>query len=138
MFDKLTPPLIESKEISYAHRNMLPRLHLAIHRADARSLVQLEYLAMNAKKGYRVAKAYRPPTNPDRSLLPELAYYEPRNRGLDRRRETAAMTNERAEYNAYDHCWTTISTLSTARELHMLCRMHFGVCMRPPRQKRPT
>ena len=102
MFDKLTPPLTESEEISYAHRNLLPRIHLAIHRADARSFEQLEYLAMNAEKGYRVAKAYRPPPTPDRSLLPELAYYEPRSSGSDRRRETVAMTNERVEYSAYD------------------------------------
>ena len=102
MFDKLTPPLTESEEISYTHRNLLPRLHLAIHRADARSFVQLEYMAMNAEKGYRVAKAYRPPPNPDRSLLPELAYYEPRSRGSDRRRETVTMTNGRVEYSAYD------------------------------------
>ena len=31
MFDKLTPPLTESGEKSYAYRNLLPRLHLAIH-----------------------------------------------------------------------------------------------------------
>ena len=37
LFDKSTPPLIESEEISYTHRNLLPKLHLTIHRADARS-----------------------------------------------------------------------------------------------------
>ena len=63
MFDKLTSPLTESEEISYAHRNLLPRLHLAIHRADARSFAQPEYLAMNAEKGNRVTKAHRPPPN---------------------------------------------------------------------------
>ena len=102
MFDKLTPPLTESEEIRYAHRNLLPRIHLAIHRANARSFEQLQYLDMNAEKGYRVATAYRHPPTLDRSLLTELAYYEPRSRGSDRRRETVAMTNERVEYSAYD------------------------------------
>ena len=92
MFDKLTPPLTETEEISYAYHNLLPRLRLMIHRADARSFVQLEYLTMNAEKGYRVAEAYRPPPNPHRSLLHELAYYEPSNRGFDRRRETVVIT----------------------------------------------
>ena len=34
MFDKLKPRMSESEEVSYANRNLLPGLHLAIHRND--------------------------------------------------------------------------------------------------------
>ena len=109
MFDKLSPPLSESEEISYAHRNLLPRLHLALHRADARSFPQLKYLPMNAEKGYWIAKAYRPPPNPDRSFIPELAYHEPTNRGVERRREVMAMMDEGPESPAWGEPLVTIN-----------------------------
>ena len=78
MFDKLNPRMTESEEISYAHRNLIPRLHLAINRNDVDDYTHLEYLANVAQKSYRVARSYKPPPTPERSLLPDLAYKDPR------------------------------------------------------------
>ena len=78
IFDRLIPRLPPSEEVSYAHRNLLPRLHLNIRRADVVDFVHLELLEMVAEKNYTVARNYRPPPPPERSLFPELAYREPK------------------------------------------------------------
>ena len=85
IFDRLIPRLPLSEEVSYAHRNILPRLHLNIRRADVVDFVHLELLAIAAEKSYRVVKNYRPPPPPERSLLPELTYREPKLQNSDRR-----------------------------------------------------
>ena len=77
LVDKLKPCMSESEEVSYAHRNLLPRLHLAIHRNEIEDYVHLEHLANVAQKSYRVARSYKPPPVPERSLLPDLAYKDP-------------------------------------------------------------
>ena len=87
MFDKLTPRMSESEEISYAHWNLLPRLHLAIHKDEIRDFEDLEHLANVVQKSYRVARNYKPPPTPERSLLPDLAYKDPRVRKTDKRYE---------------------------------------------------
>ena len=43
MFDRLSPRIPESEEIGYAHQNLLPRLHLAIHGNDIEDFAHLEY-----------------------------------------------------------------------------------------------
>ena len=85
MFDRLIPRLRTYEEASYAHRNLLPRLHLNILRADVVDFVHLELLAIAAEKSYRVARNYTPPPPPERSLLPEPAYGEPQLQRSDRR-----------------------------------------------------
>ena len=95
LFDRLEPRMTEAEELSYAHRNLLPRLQLAIPRGGAVNLTHLKQLAVSAEKTYRVAKAYKPPPTPERSLLPSLAYREPRGRNMDRRRENIAFMDER-------------------------------------------
>ena len=83
LFDRLEPRMTEAEELSYAHRNLLPRLQLVIPRGGAVNLTYLEQLAVSAEKTYRVAKAYKPPPTPERSLLPNLAYRKPRGRNRD-------------------------------------------------------
>ena len=85
MFDTLISRLPTSEDVSYAHRNLLPRLHLNIRRADVVDFVRLELLAMAAVKSYRVARNYRPPPPPERSLLSDLAYRERKLQSSDRR-----------------------------------------------------
>ena len=94
MFDKLNPRMSEAEEVSYAHRNMLPRLHLAVQRNDIEDFTHLEYLANAAQKSYRVARSYKPPPVPERSLLPDLAYKDPNYRKPDRR-----PANQSLEYS---------------------------------------
>ena len=84
MFDKFIPPMSEAEEISYAHRNLLSRLHLAIKRNEIDDSTHLEYLANAAQKSYRVARSYKPPTSPEHSLLPDLAYKDPKSRKTNR------------------------------------------------------
>ena len=69
MFDKFKPRMSEAEEVSYAHINLLPRLHLLY----------------NAQKSYRVAKRYKAPPVPERSLLPDLAYKDPNYQRSERR-----------------------------------------------------
>ena len=83
LFDRLEPRMTEADELSYAHRNLLLRLQLAIPRGGAVNLTYLEQLAVSVEKTYRVAKAYKPPPTTERSLLPNLAYREPRGRNRD-------------------------------------------------------
>lgn len=87
LFDRVSPRLSESDEISYAHRNLLPRLHLTIQRSTIRSYAQLETVAVAAEKAFRVARAFRPPPRPERSLLPDLAYRDPTPKPPQRRRD---------------------------------------------------
>ena len=70
---------------------------------------------MNAEKGYWIAKPYRPPPNPDRSLIPELAYHEPKSRGVERRYEVMAMMDEGPESPAWGGSFDTIY-MSNERE----------------------
>ena len=84
MFDKLIPPMSEAEEISYAHRNLLPRLHLAINRNEIDDFTHLEYLANAAQKSYRVARSYKPPPSPEHSLLSDLAYKDSKSRKTTR------------------------------------------------------
>lgn len=95
MFDRLIPKMPEAKEIRYAHRNLLPKLHLAIQRNQMRTS-HLEYLAHDAERRYQAAKDYKPSPLPGRSSFPELAYRDPWDRGTDRQPDRRL---ERERYN---------------------------------------
>ena len=101
MFDKLKPRMSEAEEVSYAHRNLLPRLHLAVHLQEVEDYVHLEYLANKAQKSYHAVKSYKPPPVPERSLLPDLAYKDPNYRRSEKRpnilRERLAFMEEDVE-----------------------------------------
>ena len=74
LFDRVIPNFSESEEVSFAHRNLLPRLQLLIPRQNA--------------------KLFRPPPVPERSLLPDLAYKDNKPRNRDRQRELISLLEE--------------------------------------------
>lgn len=94
MFDRLSPKLSEYEEINFAHRNLLPRLHLTIPRISIRNFVQFEQIAVAAEKSFRVAKSYQPPPRPEGSLLPDLAYRGTTTRPKHRYREPLNRMDE--------------------------------------------
>lgn len=103
MFDKLSPHLSQSDEISFAYRNLLPRLQLAITRSSIHTIAQLEETAVAAEKSIRVAKSFRPPPRPERSLLPDLAYRDPNPRPLIRKKvNLTGITEEESEPDSTD------------------------------------
>ena len=75
---RLSPPLTEEVQVSYAHRNMIPKLQLTIHRSEIVSLDHLEQLAIHLQKEHRASRSYRLPPPPERALLPGLAYRDPK------------------------------------------------------------
>jgi len=78
LFDRLSPPWCEAEKVSYAHRNMLPRLQTMVHRDAIDDLETLELLAARAESCCRAAQSYRAPPPPERSLFPDLAYRPPK------------------------------------------------------------
>ena len=93
LFDRVVPNSSDSEEVSFAHRNLLPRLQLHIPRQNFSTFFHLEQLSVAAVKSIRVAKLFRPSPVPERSLLPDLAYKDkPRNR--DRQRELISQLEE--------------------------------------------
>lgn len=88
MFRRLDPPWSMPEQVNYAHRNMLPRLQIAVHRDDIVDLDTLEILAMRIERSYLTASQYRPPPPPERTVCPDLAYRPP-PRSM---RSTVAMT----------------------------------------------
>ena len=83
LFTRVLPRLSEVEEDSYAHRNLLPRIHLAIRRSDVLDFQHIEVLASNVEKS---------------SLLPDLAYQDPRIRPADRQRERLAFMSEEEDF----------------------------------------
>lgn len=79
MFDRLSPPWSEAEQISYAFRNMLPRLQIAVRRDEVEDLEALEYVATRIEGSHQMAQRYRAPPTPEKSLFPDLAYRTPRN-----------------------------------------------------------
>ncbi|KYN02587.1 Gag-Pol polyprotein [Cyphomyrmex costatus] len=79
LFDQLSPPYGPAwniqEQLNYAHRNMLPRLQIAIQRDEFYDLTSLERKASLALLDIL---CYRAPPLPDRSLLPNLAYRPPK------------------------------------------------------------
>ena len=94
LFDRVVPNFSESEEVSFAHRNLLPRLQLLIPRQNVFTFSHLEQLSVAAEKSIRVAKLFRPPPVPERSLLPDLAYKDNKPRNRDRQRELISLLEE--------------------------------------------
>jgi len=78
LFDRLSPPWSMTEQLNYAHRNMLPRLQIAVRRDEFRDFASLELLASRIEVSQDAANRYRAPPAPERSLFPELAYRSPR------------------------------------------------------------
>ncbi|XP_011859224.1 PREDICTED: uncharacterized protein LOC105556732 [Vollenhovia emeryi] len=78
MFDRLSPPWSEAEHVSYAFRNMLPRLQIAVRRDEVEDLEALEYVAARVEGSHQMALRYRAPPTPEKSLFPDLAYRAPR------------------------------------------------------------
>jgi len=78
LFDRLSPPWSMTEQLNYAHRNMLPRLQIAVRRDEFRDFASLELLASRIEVSQDAATRYRAPPAPERSLFPELAYRSPR------------------------------------------------------------
>ncbi|KAL6418197.1 hypothetical protein ACFW04_012280 [Cataglyphis niger] len=70
--------LTAAEQISYAFRNMLPRLQIAMRREEVDDLDALEDLATRIEASHQLAQRYRAPPTPDKSLFPDLAYRSPR------------------------------------------------------------
>lgn len=84
---------------------MLPRLQLNIPRSSIRTYSQLEQVAVAAEKAFRVAKSFRPPPRPEKSLLPDLAYHEQSNRPSRKKEQLNicyGFTTEESESNSKD------------------------------------
>lgn len=77
LFDRLSPPWTLYEQLEYAHRNMLPRLQVAVLRDNVTDFETLELLARRVERSYNIAKTYRAPPLPEQSLCPELAYQPP-------------------------------------------------------------
>jgi len=78
LFDRLSPPWSLEEQLNYAHRNMLPRLQISVHRCNVYDFASLEYAATRVERSYDALAQYRPPPTPDQSIFPDLAYRPPR------------------------------------------------------------
>lgn len=137
LFDRLSPPWSNTEQLDYAHRNMLPRLQIAVRRDDVRDLEALEILATRAESSYEAAHRYRPPPTPEKSLFPDLAYKAPktpartsRDRGAiaamntpgettkrqNLSNDTASNTATAAPSRPAVRCWNCNGTGHIARE----------------------
>lgn len=74
LFDRLSPPWSIEEQLNYAHRNMLPKLQVAVRRYEFRDFASLELLVSRIEASHDAATRYRAPPAPERSLFPELAY----------------------------------------------------------------
>lgn len=77
LFSRLVPAWSVKEQLDYTHRNMLPRLQVAVHRDDFIELDGLELLARRVERSYAAAQYYRAPPLPENSLCPDLAYRPP-------------------------------------------------------------
>ena len=70
LLERLDPPWQLTEQLNYAHRNMLPRLRVAVRRKEVYDFRSLETLAS------QVEECYEPDRQPNqtRSIFPELAY----------------------------------------------------------------
>ncbi|XP_043285560.1 uncharacterized protein [Venturia canescens] len=74
LFSRLQPPWDEAQQIQHAHRNLIPRLHVAIQRDDVFDFDSFEHVAVRVEKSFQTSRSYRAPPAPNQSLCPELAY----------------------------------------------------------------
>lgn len=73
---RVDPPMSVEDRLDRVHRNLHPRLQVAILRAEVTSLEELERDATRLERSYRAAETYRAPLPPESSLFPEFAYRE--------------------------------------------------------------
>lgn len=88
--DRLSPPWSEAEKVSYAFRNMLPRLKVTIRREEAGDMDDLEDLATRVESSYATTHPHRAPPTPERSLFPDLAYKPPRHSNRSKHNESLA------------------------------------------------
>jgi len=80
LFSRMSPLWTLSEQLNIAHRNMLPRLQIAICRTEFADFSTLEYLATRVEWSFLVEKNYRPPLLPEQSIFPDLAYHAPKGK----------------------------------------------------------
>jgi len=80
LFSRMTPPWSVAEQLNLAHRNMLPRLQIAIRRTEFADFPTLEYLATRVERSFLAEKNYRPPLPPEQSAFPDLAYHAPKGK----------------------------------------------------------
>jgi len=81
LFSRMSPPWPVAEQLNLAHRNMLPRLQIAIRRTEFADFQTLEYLATRVERSFLAEKNYRPPLPPEQSIFPDLAYRAPKGKG---------------------------------------------------------
>jgi len=80
LFSRMSPPWSVTEQLNLAHRNMLPRLQIAIRRTEFADFPTLEYLATRVERSFLAEKNYRPPLPPEQSIFPDLAYRAPKGK----------------------------------------------------------
>ena len=90
MFNRMSPPLGESREIDLVLRHLIPNIGLKINRGEIESFAELEQIAVQIEKRLEIAKNRLPPPSLNVSLLPALACPEENNRPV---RHTIANLN---------------------------------------------
>jgi len=65
LFSRMSPPWPIAEQLNLAHRNMLPRLQIAIRRTEFADFPTLEYLATRVERSFLAEKNYRPPLPPE-------------------------------------------------------------------------
>jgi len=80
LFSRMSPPWPLAEQLNFAHRNMLPRLQIAIRRTEFTDFSTLEYLATRVERSFLAEKNYRPPLPPEQSIFPDLAYHAPKGK----------------------------------------------------------
>jgi len=80
LLSRLSPPWPLPEQLNIAHRNMLPRLQIAMHRHEFRDFRELEDIATRVERSYFAEKNYRPPLPPAQSIFPDLAYHTPKGK----------------------------------------------------------
>ncbi|KAL6419460.1 hypothetical protein ACFW04_014780 [Cataglyphis niger] len=101
MYDRLSPAWSAAEQVSYAFRNMLPRLQIAMRRDEMDDLDALEDIAIRIEASHQLAQRYR---TPDKSLFPDLAYRSPRH--VDKqayKHDTVAALNISSSSGAASH-----------------------------------
>jgi len=75
LLSRLSPPWPLPEQLNIAHRNMLPRLQIAVRRHEFRDFRELEDIATRVERSYFAEKNYRPLLPPEQSIFPDLAYH---------------------------------------------------------------
>ncbi|KAL6421184.1 hypothetical protein ACFW04_013737 [Cataglyphis niger] len=141
MYDRLSSPWSATEQISYAFRNMLPRLQIAMRREEVDDLDALEDLATRIEASHQLAQRYRAPPTPDKSLFPDLAYRSPRyvNRPTRRQDAIAALATTfpppatdriRPSRVSTAKCWNCNGIGHLSRDCEAAPRMHCYRCDR--------